>query len=366
MKLLNKLKPKRDLKWQSKKVSKLLKKLFSFKITKIFLGSLITIIAIPFIIYFVFKPKKLNKINYGVTFSNKYATQLGLDWQDAYLKTLDDLNVKNIRLVAYWDEVEPKNDSYDFSKIKWQLDEAEKRNVNVIMTIGRKVPRYPECYAPTWWVEIHNADIRQQELLEYLKVSVNELKSYKNIVMWQVENEPFWPFGECVYDFKNKEYKEEVNLVRSLDSRGILTQASGEGELLSWRTTYKLGDYLGISMYRKIWYDFWKILGGRFIYFKYPLPYWTYPIKAGLVGVPTEKIIITELQSEPWGPGINSELSNEEKNKSMSRKDFLATISYAQKAGFSDIYLWGVEWWLWEREINNNPFYWNTTKAIFN
>lgn len=366
MKLLNKLKPKRGLKQQSQKAGKLLKKLFALKVTKIFFGILIAIILLPIVVYFIFKPSVPDEIKYGVTYSNKYADQLGLDWQDTYLKILDDLNVKNVRLVAYWDEVEQERDSYDFSKIKWQLDEAQKRNINVIMTIGRKLPRYPECYSPTWWVEIHDSNIRQQELLEFLKVSVGELKSYENISLWQVENEPFWPFGECVYDFDAKGYREEVEMVRSLDSRGILTQASGEGELLSWRTTYKLGDYLGISMYRKIWYDFWKVFGGNFIYFKYPLPYWTYPIKAGIVGVPIEKIIITELQGEPWGPGINSELSDEEKNKSMSREDFLATISYAQKAGFSDIYLWGAEWWLWEKELNNNPFYWDTAKAIFN
>jgi hypothetical protein len=119
-------------------------------------------------------------------------------------------------------------------------------------------------------------------------------------------------------------------------------------------------------MYRKIWYDFWGAFFGDFVYFKYPLAHWTYKIKADLVGVPHEKIYVTELQAEPWGPGINSSLTREEKDMTMSRHDFINTISYAQKAGFKDLYLWGVEWWLWEKEVADNPFYWDTAKALFN
>jgi hypothetical protein len=49
----------------------------------------------------------------------------------------------------------------------------------------------------------------------------------------------------------------------------------------------------------------------------------------------------------------------------MSRTDFYATLSYAQNAGFKRLYLWGAEWWLWEKEKNNNPYFWDTAKALF-
>ncbi len=150
--------------------------------------------------------------------------------------------------------------------------------------------------------------------------------------------------------------KQEVNVARSVDTRPIIIQDSGEGGL--WYKTYSLGDYLGISMYRKIWYDFWGVFFGNFSYFEYPLAHWTYAVKASLLQVPYQKVIVTELQGEPWGPGINSVLTTEQKNNTMSRNDFYATIDYAQKAGFKDLYMWGAEWWLWEKEHNNNPFYW--------
>ena len=84
-----------------------------------------------------------------------------------------------------------------------------------------------------------------------------------------------------------------------------------------------------------------------------------------MTGVPIERIIVTELQAEPWGPAINSKLSNEEKNQTMSVTDFLSTITYAQKSGFRDLYFWGAEWWLWEKEQNATPTYWDMAKALF-
>lgn len=354
---------KTALKKQLQKARKLIKKLFSIKAVKVILIILVVILLSPFIIFFFLRPKTQKNINYGVTFSNKFSEQMGLNWRETYIKTLDDLQVRNMRLVAYWDEIESEKDIYDYSNIKWQLDEAEKRGVNVILSLGRKVPRYPECFEPSWWKELPSDNIREQELLEYVKETVNELKDYKSIKVWQVENEPFWPFGECNNpEIKRETLIKEIELTRSLDSRPILVQDSGEGGV--WKPTYEMGDYLGISMYRRIWYNFWGIFFGKFIYFQYPLGHWTYKIKANLVGVPVDKIIITELQGEPWGPRINSELSQEEKDQTMSKEQFIGTISYAQKSGFKDLYLWGVEWWYFEK-LNGNPFYWDTAKALF-
>jgi hypothetical protein len=303
----------------------------------------------------------VKEINYGITFSKKYSEQLGQNWKDTYLKIMDDLKVKNVRLVVYWDDVERIKDKYDYTDIKWQLDEAQKRNINVILAIGQKVPRYPECFSPVWWKELPNKTQKENELYEYIGETVKQLKNYSVVKIWQVENEPFWPFGECEKADRDV-VENEIKVTRSGDSRPILVQDSGEGGF--WAPTYQLGDYLGISMYRKIWYDFWGLFMNRFIYFQYPLAHWTYKIKANLVGVPVNKIIVTELQAEPWGPGINSSLSREEKDKSMSKTDFIATINYAQKTGFKDLYLWGVEWWLWEKEVKNTPYYWDTAKAL--
>lgn len=325
----------------------------------------VLIMIIPFIAFFILKPQESKNIIYGTTFSDKYAEEIGLDWQKTYIAMLDDLGFKNLRLVVYWDEVEKKRDVYDYSRIKWQLREAQKRNVNVILVVGRKVPRWPECFEPNWWKRIESDELKQIELFEYVKNTVDELRGYDAISIWQVENEPLFSFGKCgAMEIARKDVLEEIAIVRNTDGRPILSQDSGEGGL--WYPTYKMGDYLGISMYRRIWFDFWGIFLGRSFYFQYPLSYWTYKVKANVLHIPMDRIIVTELQAEPWGPVTNSLLTQKQKDKTMSKTMFLSTFNYAQKTGFDKLYLWGVEWWYWEKTQNDNPYFWNTVKAIIN
>ncbi len=350
-------------KLQAKKASYYIKRLFSLKLVRLTVVLFLILLLGPIIFFYSIKPKTPDVINYGVTFSDKYSTEIGQDWKSTYLKILDDLGAKNLRLVAYWDDIEPSENLYDFRKIEWMLQEADKRDLNIILTIGRKVPRYPECFEPVWWKKIPSETTRDEKLYEYLARAVKELQGHTSVKMWQVENEPFFPFGTCL-PIKKATVEKEVDLVKALDSRPILIQDSGEGGF--WFPTYQMSDYLGISMYRKIWFDFWGVLFNKSIYFQYPLSYWTYDIKAHMVGVPINKIIVTELQAEPWGPVNNIKLSKQEKDKTMSVNDFIGIINYAQKAGFKDLYFWGAEWWLWEKEQNDNGFYWNTAKALFN
>lgn len=357
-------KRKSSLKNEIVLLKSLLIKIWKLKITKIILILLVIIFIIPIVLFYVYRPLVSSEINYGVTFSKKYAQEMGLDWKDSYIKILDDMGVKNLRLIAYWDDIEKVQGVYDFSDIKWQLAEAQKRDAKVILSLGRKVPRWPECFEPAWWNSIPEEDIRDYHLLKYIESTTRELKQYDNINMWQVENEPFFLFGLCKYPIKSKILEKEISMVRSLDSRPIIIQDSGEGGY--WFPSYKKGDYLAISMYRKVLLDFWAVLFKRFVYFQYPLPDWSYKLKAFLTLVPADKIIVSELQAEPWGGALNSTLTEKEKSQTMSRTDFHSVIAYAQKSGFKNIYFWGVEWWLWEKEKNNNPFYWDTAKAVFN
>jgi len=342
-------------------IKKLLKRFLGFKIVKASFFVVLLSLAIPVVFFLLVKPKPAQNITWGINFSQKYATELGVDWKDAYLKILDDLKPKHARLVVYWDQTEPTAGNYIYTDTLWQLDEAKKRDVNIIMTLGRKVLRYPECHEPNWWLKSTDPSYKEATLLKYVENTVLQLKHYDNIVMWQVENEPMYPFGDC-----QKQYKEtvekEVALVRKLDNRPILIQDSGEGGF--WRPLYLMGDYLGISMYRRTWYNFYQDVTGISFYFQYPIAHWAYKVKAVLTAVPVDKIIVTELQGEPWGPAINSKLTEEEKLKTMSPQQFIDTINYAQKSGFDQIYFWGSEWWLWEKEVNNNSFYWDAGKAI--
>ena len=73
------------------------------------------------------------------------------------------------------------------------------------------------------------------------------------IKIWQVENEPFFPFGDCPWTDKDF-LKEEISLVKSLDSKGRLVLISDSGEGSFWFSAASLGDIVGTTMYEKVWF----------------------------------------------------------------------------------------------------------------
>ena len=93
---------------------------------------------------------KQSELEYGVTFSQKQAQNLGLEWRQVYLSIFDDLGVKKVRLPAYWDEIERQEGSFFWEDLDWQLSEAEKRNVEIVLAVGARLPRWPECHFPSW------------------------------------------------------------------------------------------------------------------------------------------------------------------------------------------------------------------------
>lgn len=97
---------------------------------------LIVASAIFLAILFLPQFNQLKPIIFGATFSEPYTKYLGLDWQKTYLAVLDDLKVKNLRLIAPWDEIEPAPGKYDFTDLDWQIKEAEKRSENC-SSVGR-------------------------------------------------------------------------------------------------------------------------------------------------------------------------------------------------------------------------------------
>ncbi|HMB25899.1 MAG TPA: beta-galactosidase [Patescibacteria group bacterium] len=291
----------------------------------------------------------------GVNFSRSYAEYLGLDWQKTYQEILNDLQPKKIRLAAPWNEIEPINNIYDFSDLDWQIEKATEKKMEIVLIIGRRTPHWPECHDPSWlkgrskfWVE--------QQQLEMLKTVVNRYKNNEQIKVWQVENEPLLDsFGQCPPGNPDL-LQKEISLVRNLDDRPILITDSGELSL--WLPAAQMGDLFGTTLY-KVVYNKWTQ------YTFYYLPPTFYRFKALLAGIEPEKVIISELQAEPWAPqGILQTPLNEQKI-SMDEKRLKNHISYAQKTGFTSAYLWGAEWWYWLNQKKNDPSLWRTAKQEF-
>jgi hypothetical protein len=289
-------------------------------------------------------PRPADDIALGVTFSPRYATDLGLDPLQIYRRMLDELEVREIRLPVYWDEVEPEPGRYDFSGLEPYLYEAARRDARLIVSIGYKQPRWPECYEPGWAATL-DVELKRAAILRLLRAKVEHLRAQPHIILWQVENEPFRHFGLCG-DFAVLDVdfvRRETELVRSLDDRPVLITESGE--LSTWLDAMRLTDVFGSTMYRTIWFPSLGV-------WHYPLPAAHYRVKDRLVRTVLRKpgrTIIAELQAEAW---FKSSHTLVEVAPAFQQRTFPATmlidnVEYARKTGLSPIYLWGVEWWYW-------------------
>jgi len=325
---------------------------------------MILILLVLFIIFlyyfFIGKAPKQKDIIWGVNFSQMQAEDLRLNWRENYLALLDDLKVKNIKLITNWNFVESVKDNYYFNDIDWQIKEAEARGVNLIYVVGMKTGRWPECHIPQW-AEDYSKELQQQEILEYIKEVVLRYKDSKAIVNWQVENEPLFKFGKCPWSDKNF-LRKEVELVKSLDpTRQIIVSDSGEQS--TWFEVAKIGDIVGTTMYRKVWSRISNNFGFYFNSFLPPVHYWR---KAQVIKkIFGKDVINTELQAEPWTQKFLYDVSLEEQAKTMDLEQFKKNIEYAKETGLKEFYLWGGEWWYWMKEKQGQPEIWNETRNLF-
>lgn len=83
-----------------------------------------------------------------------------------------------------------------------------------------------------------------------------------------------------------------------------------------------------------------------------------------LTGV--DKVIIVELQAEPWGPKAIADTSLNEQYKSMSLEQFRKNVDYVKRIRFSEAYLWGAEWWYWLKTEKGDDRIWEEARGVFN
>lgn len=296
------------------------------------------------------------KIILGATFSQPYAEYLGNDWRANYTALLDDLGIKHLRLVAYWDTIEKTPGEYDFTDLDWQVAEARARKANIILAFGRKVPRWPECYIPSYLTK-ETETVQNMALTRFIKELMAHYRNEPSITLWQVENEPFveW-FGNCSKTDKSF-VEKEIALVRAFDARPILTTDSGE--LGWWYREGHLGDYFGTTLYQVVWNENFGYL--HYYLFRPAL----YRIKALLAGINPRRVLIAELQAESWFPDGNKEITRAEQKKSMNPEQLRVNVELASRTGFGAAYLWGSEYWYWLKTQGDDSM-WRAVRELMN
>jgi hypothetical protein len=251
------------------------------------------------------------------------------------------------------------DDRWHFEDFDWQLDAAAQRGAMVILAVGRRLPRWPECHVPEWATALPE-ERQREELLEHIRVIVERYRNHPALDVWQVENEPLLSvFGECPPP-EPAFLQREIALVRTLDTAHPIL-VTDSGELSTWMRTAALGDQLGTTFYRIVWsplFGYWR--------YDYTIPPALYRVKAVLAGKPIDRTIIAELQAEPWVPqGTLREASVEELRRSMDRTRFEQNINAAQRSGIPEAILWGSEYWYWLRERHGDPSLWEAAREVF-
>ncbi len=287
---------------------------------------------------------------YGFTFSSRYAAELGLSVDEAYQAALSELQPTFVRLPVYWNDIERTSGQYDFAQLDSLIRMSHEANVPITLAVGFKVPRWPECFIPSW-LNADDADAFRGALFTYLDAVVTRYKD--NVTIWQVENEPLFPFGECPMPSAAL-LRDEVAFIRTLDADAVV-QLTVSGEQMPWSALSEPADILGASLYRTVadeqdgmltfpltprWYRFWS-----------------------LVIASSAQPVISELQMEPWFVRDPRSYTIDEAVTLFSVADFWQHAAFAKQTGITSIGLWGVEWWYY-LHIHGQDGLWEAAKEL--
>mmetsp|Transcript_21109 Transcript_21109/g.42069 ORF Transcript_21109/g.42069 Transcript_21109/m.42069 type:complete len:319 (-) Transcript_21109:74-1030(-) len=288
---------------------------------------------------------------FGATFSVKELERRGLDWREAF-DCVQDLGLNALRLGAYWSDIEPEHGVFDFEQLDELLHKCEAMNIQVLLTLGMKGPRWPEFHIPAWaQTDYDGEDITADsqlcdQCLDFIEAVVNHVKDSKCIIAFQVENEPLDKAGEkrqiVGIDFVAK----ECNLIRSLDPllRPIVITAwcwsfKHDGDV---KDALRHANVLGLDVYTKVRGD--DTTGEQ----RSGLLPRHYKALANSKG---REAWVTECQAEPWNPSH------------FERDDLELLLAKLGKAKFDTVFLWGFEKWLDSKLNKDDDEMWNAVKA---
>lgn len=295
----------------------------------------------------------------GATFISSYASDLGVDPHQTLQAILEPtsqggLGMKSVRLVSYWNNIEPTPGKYDFSGLDWQFALANQYGAKVSLAIGLRQPRWPECHIPDW-ASSEPKSAWESQLNNFIVAVINHYKDNPALQSYQLENEFFMKiFGQCS-NFDRSRLVAEAKLVKATDPTHTLI-ISRSDNWVGVPVRQPTPDEFGISVYKRVYdYHFTRR------YVEYPLPPWYYAFLAGAEKLISGKdMMIHELQAEPWlksGPIQSS--TQAEQAKSMTPELLKNRITYAEDTGMKTIELWGAEYWYWQKTKQNNPQYWS-------
>ncbi len=300
-------------------------------------------------------------MTYGVSFVPDYAKSLGLNPQQT-MKALLSIGVRQFRLTSYWNDIQPTKGTYNFSQLNWEFALANEYHAKIILTVGLRQPRWPECHPAPWINTAAPMGQWEPELLSFMKKVITRYHDNPALEAWQLENEYFLKgFGDCT-NFSRSRLISEYNL---------LTKYGGNHPIIIGRSNNAIGipvnaptpTIYGISIYKRVW-D--ANITKRYI--EYPFPSWFYSFLAGVQEIYQHKnMIILEMQAEAWPPDGKAivDTSLKQQNNSMNATRLVNRFNFAKSTGMKDSIMWGAEYWYYRKIILHDPSMWNVAKKEF-
>lgn len=320
------------------------------------------------------------KPQYGVSYSFEQALWYGLDPHKSYIDLIENVHFSWIRLPFFWNQMVDKNGNFNknFDDLKFAIEEAQRRNIKVIIALGTKTPYFPEYHWPDevarkvqFGKKIDANQPAAQDILTISRKVVEELAKYDNIIYWQVENEPL--IGNVnKWKIDPRLIAQEVAIVRQTDPKKrpiILNHAAVGFYDSSWHQLLpilKPGDVFAVNA-------FFKTKGtdlitanlfGREIHVLWP-DHLVWPVHSWLIFSPNFEAIknkveangnefwVLEMQAEPYIKKIDEA---RDPILSFEPQDIEKANNYLKAARIDSIGLWGAHFWQYKQQKGDSTW----------
>ena len=290
----------------------------------------------------------------GITYLEHESAKLGLNPKQA-LQSVLELNINTVRVGAYWNQIQPQPDIWDFDALDRILNYFQSKRLDVVLTVGMKAPRWPEFYLPDW-LPSSNPEYVGGYVREFITQVVNRYKSLSAVQAWQVENEPLDVGGKLKTAIPLYVLASEVGLVRELDpQRPIHLNFWGNNIIrrTDYRTASELADVVGIDLYYRQPAKLWDYHGPYF--FDWQLKRW--------IAKQNKPVWITELQGDAWEKDHRHKWTSSP--SSMSPYHLARSFHRSLKLNPQAVLFWGYEYWLWHKQ-QGRPELWETAAKLLN
>lgn len=298
------------------------------------------------------------------------------EWCATTLGTiLRGVGAKHVRISVEWSQVEPRPGEYDFRLIDALLAEAQRSGTKVLLGVGVKAQRHPEFYIPDWVMArtslpersvVDRDPFLRERALAMVAAVVRHVAGSPAIDAWSADNEPYVRSTRAQRWRLSREFvRLERDAIRANDPQRRLISVNYAQHFVpdpSWRDALADGEALAASFYPFRNYAF---LGRNFVVPIAELGPFApnYAYQARTAHAEGKPFWLTEMQAEPWVDEDLRLVGPKNPSPNVTVANFQKSIAYARRSGADRVYLWGAEWWLFQRQHYGDSTWWELARA---